>query len=46
VSASWNASANSARYAPHFDRDRNQFIVVGALTSVADLFLPADAGRH
>ena len=26
VSASWNASANSARYEPHFDRDRNQSI--------------------
>ena len=26
VSASWNTSANSARYEPHFDRDRNQFI--------------------
>ena len=46
VSASWNASANSARYAPHFDRDRNQFIVVALarLTSVADLFLPSRCG--
>ena len=26
VSASWSASANSARYAPNFDRDRNQSI--------------------
>jgi hypothetical protein len=26
VSASWNTSANSARYEPHFDRDRNQSI--------------------
>src|SRR5262245_52345646 len=26
--ASWNASANSARYAPNLERDRNQFIVV------------------
>src|SRR5262245_22535204 len=26
--ASWNASANSARYAPNLDRVRNQFIVV------------------
>jgi hypothetical protein len=26
VSASWSASANSARYEPHFDRDRNQSI--------------------
>ena len=44
VRASWSASANSARYEPHLDRDRNQFIVValGALTSVADLFPPAD----
>src|SRR5262249_59467520 len=26
--ASWNASANSARYAPNLERDRNQLIVV------------------
>jgi len=26
--ASWNASANSARYAPNLERDRNQRIVV------------------
>src|SRR5207249_10638840 len=26
--ASWNASASSARYAPHLERDRNQPIVV------------------
>src|SRR6266568_8835716 len=26
--ASWNASASSARYAPHLERDRNQLIVV------------------
>jgi hypothetical protein len=26
VSASWNTSANSARYEPHFDRERNQSI--------------------
>jgi hypothetical protein len=45
VRASWSASANSARYAPHFDRDRNQSIVVALarLTSAADLFLRADA---
>jgi hypothetical protein len=46
VSASWSASANSARYAPNFDRDRNQSIRRRAwrLTSAADLFLRADAG--
>src|SRR5262245_52825783 len=27
-SASWTASANSARYEPHLERDRNQPIVV------------------
>jgi len=45
VSASWSASANSARYAPHFDRDRNQPIVVALarLALAADLFLRADA---
>src|SRR3954454_14264237 len=43
VSASWTASANSARYEPHFDRDRNQSIVVALarLASAADLFLRA-----
>jgi len=33
VSASWNASANSARYEPHLDRDRSQFIVVALRAS-------------
>jgi hypothetical protein len=45
VSTSWSASANSARYELHFDRDRNQSIVVALarLTPAADLFLRADA---
>ena len=45
VRASWNASANSARYAPNLDLDRNQLIVVALarLTSAADPFPRADA---
>src|SRR5262245_10068717 len=36
-SASWNASANSARYEPHLERDRNQPIVVTRCASLARL---------
>src|SRR4029453_7009342 len=36
-STSWTASANSARYEPHLERDRNQPIVVTLCASLARL---------
>ena len=42
VRASWKASANSARYEPHLDRDRNQCIVV-ALARLTGCSGPSDS---
>jgi hypothetical protein len=44
--ASWNASANSARHDPNLERDRNQRIVITLRAScTAAPFLPATAGN-
>ena len=46
VSTSWSASANSARYAPNFDRDRNQSIRRRACAShIGRRPIPASRGR-
>ena len=47
VSASWNTSANSARYEPHFDRERNQSIRRRACAShIGSRPIPASRCRN